>query len=283
MKKVLLAALCVMTLAACSGDAEKKMEANMNHQRDSLTQVINQKDAELNDILLTMNEIEDGMRLISEAEGRVTVAKTGEGASQKARIQEDMNFIQEQLKKNRELVAKLEGQLRSSTFKAAELQKAIETLTKQVNEKTQEIENLRLELSKKDIHIAKLDEAIDSLNSNVQNLRNESKEKTDVIQDQDKEMHKAWFVFGTKSELKQQKILDGSKVLQGNFNRNYFTEIDIRDMKEIKLYSKSAELLTSHPAGSYTLERDAKKEYVLKIKIPSTFWSTSKYLVIQVK
>ena len=72
-------------------------------------------------------------------------------------------------------------------------------------------------------------------------------------------------------------------MLRSNFNKEYFTKIDIRIDKEIKLYSKSAEILTSHPAGSYTLQRDANKQYVLRITNPDSFWSTSKYLVIQVK
>ena len=63
----------------------------------------------------------------------------------------------------------------------------------------------------------------------------------------------------------------------------HLTKIDIRIDKEIKLYSSSAEILTNHPAGSYTLQRDAKKQYVLRITDPNLFWSTSKYLVIQVK
>ena len=77
--------------------------------------------------------------------------------------------------------------------------------------------------------------------------------------------------------------LDRGEVLQSNFNKEYFTKIDIRIDKEIKLYSSSAEILTNHPAGSYTLQRDAKKQYVLRITDPQAFWSTSKYLVILVK
>ena len=38
-----------------------------------------------------------------------------------------------------------------------------------------------------------------------------------------------------------------------------------------------------HPSSSYTLQRDANKQYVLRISNPQIFWSTSKYLVIQVK
>jgi hypothetical protein len=53
--------------------------------------------------------------------------------------------------------------------------------------------------------------------------------------------------------------------------------------KEIKLMSRDARILTNHPSGTYTLERDANKQYVLRITNPQSFWSTSKYLVVQVK
>jgi hypothetical protein len=35
--------------------------------------------------------------------------------------------------------------------------------------------------------------------------------------------------------------------------------------------------------GSYVLERDPNKQFVLRIIDPQKFWSTSKYLVIIVK
>ena len=96
-------------------------------------------------------------------------------------------------------------------------------------------------------------------------------------------MNTAWFVFGTKKELKEQRIIEDGEVLRSNFNQDYFTKIDIRVDKEIKLYSRSAKLLTSHPASSYRLEQDANKQYVLRITDPQSFWSTSKYLVVLVK
>ena len=77
--------------------------------------------------------------------------------------------------------------------------------------------------------------------------------------------------------------MENGKVLQSNFNKNYFAKIDIRIDKEIKFYSKSARILTMHPSGSYTLTPDVNKQYVLRINNPQIFWSTSKYLVILVK
>ena len=142
---------------------------------------------------------------------------------------------------------------------------------------------MRAELDAKDIHISELDATITTLNTNVSNLEEESSRKTETINAQDKQLNTAWFVFGTKKELKEQRIIDGDKVLEANFNKSYFTKIDIRVEKEIKLYSKSAKILTMHPSSSYPLQRNAQKLYVLRITNPQLFWSTSKYLVVVVK
>ena len=281
MKKLLFFAVAVLTLAACTGN--KVSDAPGATMSDSLQRSVEQKENEINDIMGTLNDINEGLREISEAEGRVTLARSGEGANQKQKIQEDIKFIQERMNQNRELLDKLRKQLRESTFKGDQLKRTVENLTKQLEQKDIELQNLREELDKKDIHITELDETISNLNTDVTNLKTESEQKSATISNQDQQLNTAWFVFGTKKELKEQGILDGGRVLQGNFNKSYFTKIDIRVQKEIKLYSKKAEMKTSHPSSSYVLEKDAKGQYVLRITDPQTFWSTSKYLVIEVK
>lgn len=281
MKKLVFFAVAVLTLAACTGN--KVSDAPGATMSDSLQRIVEQKENEINDIMGTLNDINEGLREISEAEGRVTLARSGEGANQKQKIQEDIKFIQERMNQNRELLDKLRKQLRESTFKGDQLKRTVENLTKQLEQKDIELQNLREELDKKDIHITELDETISNLNTDVTNLKTESEQKSATISNQDQQLNTAWFVFGTKKELKEQGILDGGRVLQGNFNKSYFTKIDIRVQKEIKLYSKKAEMKTSHPSSSYVLEKDAKGQYVLRITDPQTFWSTSKYLVIEVK
>ena len=187
------------------------------------------------------------------------------------------------MKENRELIEKLRQQMRESSMKGEQFKKTIESLMKQLSEKDRQLQQLRVELDSKDIHISELDETINNLNTDVNNLNAESSKKSEVINEQDKQLNTAWFVFGTKKELKNQRIIEDGKVLRSNFNKNYFTKIDIRVDKEIKLYSKSAKLLTAHPATSYTLQRDANNQYVLRITNPQIFWSTSKYLVVLVK
>lgn len=250
---------------------------------DSLQQIISQRDTQINNMMATMNEIQEGFNEISEAENRVNLIQDDERADKASQIKEDIKFIADRMQQNRELIKKLQGQLRDSDFKSQELKKVIANMLRQLDEKDQQLQQLRAELDAKNIHIAELDETISNLNNNVTELKSESDEKSQIINNQETQLNTAWYVFGTRPELKDQRILMGDKVLQQNFNKNYFTKIDIRVTREIKLYSKSARLLTSHPAGSYELTRDNNKMYTLAITNPQLFWSTSKYLIVVVK
>ena len=289
MKKLIYAIACALAVASCNQNAAKKAEQIAQQQRDSLEQIISQKDNEINDMMTTLSDIEEGFREITEAQSRVTLAKQGEGTNTMQRIKENFLFIQSQMQQNKELINKLKQQVRESSVKGGQLKKIIDNLTQQLETKDHQLQALREELDRKDIHIAELDEKVASLNTNVTSLKVDNEKKEETITSQDKALHTAWFVFGTKDELKTQRILskDGlfskTRLLEKDFNKDYFTKIDIRIDKEIKLYSKSAQIMTSHPAGSYTLQRDANKQFVLRISDPDTFWSISKYLVVLVK
>jgi chromosome segregation ATPase len=303
MKKVMLFAVCaVMALTGCNSGQKKMNPADI--QNDSLRSIIQARDNEINDMMGTLNDIQEGFSEINAAENRVTIAKDGEGADKATVIKEQIQFIAQRMKENRELIKKLQEQLKETGFKGDQMRKTIENLQAQLIQKDGELKKLRAELQAKNIHIAELDETISglnsdvaSLNTSVQNLntektnltnekaqlQSESNKKSETISSQDKQLNTAWYVFGTKKELKQNNILNDGKVLREGFNRNYFTKIDIRVDKEIKLYSKSAKILTAHPSNSYSLSKDSNGQYVLRINDPQSFWSTSKYLVVQVR
>ena len=278
----LFACLALLLLGACTGKMSSPDLVNME-QNDSLQRIIAQRDSEINDMMSTLNEIQEGLSAINQAENRLSIAREGEGANKTAQIKENIKFIANTMARNRELMKRLQQQLRESRFNGDELRKTISNLTQQLDDKAQELQRLKAELDAKDIHIAELDEKIDNLNDNVENLQTDAQQKAQTISNQDKQLNTAWFVFGTKKELKEQHIMENGKVLQSNFNKNYFAKIDIRIDKEIKFYSKSARILTMHPSGSYTLTPDVNKQYVLHITNPQLFWSTSKYLVVLVK
>ena len=287
MKKILLLSVCVALLSSCGNMGKNDA---MKSQNDSLSQVLAQRDAELNGIMEAFNEIQDGFRMINEAESRVDL-ETGavEDRSNVQKIKDDIVFIMEKLDANRKRIAELEEQLKNSRYASSQLKTTIANLNKELLAKTQQIETLQAELASKNIRIAELDDAIVGLTQHVNDLVAENKAKSATVATQDKALNAAWFVFGTSSELKEQKIvskkfLQKKKVLESDdFNKEYFTQIDIRTDKQIMLYSPEAELLTSHPVGSYEFQKNEKGQLALLITNPNKFWSVSRYLVIEVK
>lgn len=283
MKKILIFVACALAMGACNMTGEQ--QEIVQTELDSLQKIINEKDMELDDILGVFNEVQEGIRRINEAEGRVTIAEGNpESASSKEVIHENMEFIKDAMQQNRDLIAQLQQKLKNSSIKNTKMQQTIENLQAQINAQAARIQELEASLAEKDALIESQGEAIAGLSNDVASLTEDNKAKAEKVQQQDKELNSAWFVFGTKSELKEQKILDKGDVLKsGDFNKNYFTKIDIRYDKEIKFYSKSAQLLSNHPSGTYQLTKDKQGQYELHITDPQKFWSVSKYLVVLVK
>lgn len=259
---------------------------------DSVNRILNQKDAEINNLLGTVNDIQDGLRQITEAQGRINELKgMGNEASAANDIREQMAFIQRTMELNQERITQLEKELKNSNINAQSLKATITSLQSQLNDKSMQIQRLTAELADRDLTIKQQAEQISGLNSDKDRLsrdkarlNEENEAKSRTISQQDRNLNKAWYIFGTKRELKDHNILKSGEVLtKSDFNSSYFTEIDIRDLRTIPLGSKSAKILTTHPKGSYTLEKNEDKTYTLHITNPSTFWSVSRYLVIQVK
>lgn len=288
MKRIFMILVTAAMVAVVGCDTKKEKEAGDQNMAmiDSLKQALSQSQSELGDLTATVSQVMEGFSQINEAEGRINHA-SAEGIDKKA-IAEDMAFIQRQMQLNREQIKELKSQLKNSknmnTSQKAKLEGIIAGLQTQLDQKTKDIEELRAQLAEKDIQIAEQGEQIKSLNTNVSQLNAANEEKAQVVAAQDKELNTAFYVFGTKKELKEQSILKSGDVLKSNdFNKDYFTRIDQRVTKVIKLYSKNAVLKTNHPAGSYSLDKDADGQYTLRITNPQLFWSVSKYLVIIVK
>jgi len=284
MKKILFAALLAFVMVGCG---DKKGGGSSSSEDNDSIQILLQENEQLrndqDELLSTLNEIQEGFREINEAQGRLSIDRQREGDNAKARIREDMKYIQETLAQNAELIEKLRNQLRDNGRMSEQLQRTIDNLTAEMDQKNTEINQLRNELQAKNIRIDELDAQVADLNENLTNMQQQNENQGQTISRQDQQLNSAWYCVGTKRALKDHSILKSGRVLQGDFDASYFTQIDIRQLSELNLNSKSADILTSHPAGSYQLLKDDNGFYTLQITDQQQFWSTSKYLVVQVK
>ena len=160
----------------------------------------------------------------------------------------------------------------------------IVTLNQQITDKNTEIQTLNFELKDLNFEIKDLTDELIDMQSNNEN-------QTQVIEKQTNELQTAYYVVGTQKELKEHKIItkEGGFIglgkntkLDDNFDKEYFTEISTVSFNKISIFSKKANLITTHPSGSYEWDGTDKKVNNLIIKDSKAFWSVSKYLVVEV-
>lgn len=277
MKKLLLTLVLGTTIlfTGCNGNVGSNRQLEENN--DSLKAVIAERDASLEEALQCIRLVEEGFQKINEAQGRVNVTNIESGSNRKENLQNDVLYITQLLEKNNAEIERLKKLLASNKNSSKELTAIVSNLEKTLKEKNLEITELYSTLQSKDIHIAKLDTIINDLtNENtLQELRLVEKER---------EINSVWYVFGTKKELKNEKILSGGEVMTNpDANKDYFTRCDKNTLTEIKTYSSKAKVLSAHPEGSYKIVEDNEGNDVLKITSPDEFWSITRYLVIQVR
>ena len=263
---------------------------SLQAQNDSLQNAKQKLQEEVDGYFSAMNQIEQNIEKIKSTENTISIQPVGKELDDdmRTKINDDMTYLNDMLQANKDELARLKAKIKRSAFRSSELERTITRLTKALEEETTKVAQLQTELAQKDSLIVKLDTKVSEMGKNLEDLSTDNKSKETKIKEQDETIHTAWYVFGTRSELKQQKIItsDGlfsqQRVLQHDFNKNYFVRIDARNTKSIPLYSSHAKILTNHPKSSYTLEKE-NGNFVLLIVDTDEFWSVSKYLVVEVE
>ena len=282
MKKtlILLASAC-LALTACNKDEIKRLQ----DQNDSLRTVNDVKDNNMTLLAETMADLQNNINTIKEKEGIINV-QLAEGSTQ-SQIQSDLDAIEKALNDNKQKVANLQAQLSKATKNNKELQAIISTLNAQITAQNEEIEKLKTSLSEKDIEIGFLNNAVIKLSTSVDSLATTKAQVDSQLAQATDELQEGYYIMNTKSYLKENGLLEtglfkGKKVT-GDFNDKLFTKVNITEFAELPLDTKKAEIVSTHPASSYRLEKDAEGLLTLVISDKEAFWNTSKYLVIITK
>ena len=152
-----------------------------------------------------MNQIEKNIEKIKETEG---VISTSSGDPEldsdgRSKINEDLVYLNDLLKTNKEELAKLKRRINRSAIKSTELERTLARLTKALEEESAKIALLETEIAQKDSLIAELGTTVEVLGKDIENLKTNVESKESIIQEQDETIHTAWYVFGTLKELKE--------------------------------------------------------------------------------
>jgi len=281
MKKCLILLFVLPLFFSCGNNEQSEIDRikdSLNTVNGGLKENIGKKDSTIETFIRSFNQIQDNLDEIKQKEKLIdNDSKSADVKNKEEQIVNDIQLIYNLMDQNKKKLASMSSKLKKMNLKTDELEKMLARLTTQLEEKDVEIASLKNQLEKLNVEMA-------NLQTTFEEAKQESELKTEKI-------NTAFYAFGTSKELTTQGVLtkEGgfigigkSTKLKGDFNKNYFTKIDISTTKEIPLSCKKAKLVTSHPSGSYKLEGVEGK--IEKLIITSDeFWAASKYLVIVVE
>jgi predicted nucleic acid-binding Zn-ribbon protein len=279
--------LVIVFFASCQ--KYKREIVSLNTSKDSIQKVVNERNDKILDYVASFNEIQGNLDSIKRIQKILNVNLSDPNRevqqTEKDKIIEDINQINNLLNENKKMVASLKSKLKKSNLRIAELEKMVLNYQKQIEEKDAEITELNSQLEKMKIDISQL-------NQQVTVLSDESQKKSETIKQQKDEMSVAWYCFGSKDELIKNNVIEkaGGFVglgktmkMKSDFNHDYFKKIDIRDFSEVVLMVKKAQLISVHPDGTFHFTGTEKSVENLVIDNPEEFWKASKYLVVLVE
>lgn len=281
--------LFILLFTACNMGENKELK----NQNDSLLMATMEKDRQMNDLVSALVEIDDNLQAIKEKEQIISLNMANSddsGQSVEDQINQDIQLIYDLMIQNKEKISELEKELKKSATNNANLNKLVSRLNKQLKEKTLEIIKLYQMLENKNFEIAELNFTVEGLQQAVDSLKSARAATEQKLEETTEELNRCFYAFGTKRELKEQKIISSEglpligkkKVLTEGFSKEYFTAADVRELDSIPLFKSRAKILTNHPESSFTLEEDSEGALTLKITDKEKFWSVSKFLVVQV-
>ncbi len=265
----------------------KEVDALTAH-KSNLERNMEYRDSVIHDMLNTFEQVEKDISIVKQKHNIISLNSEDPemSNSRKEGIIRDIQMMNTMLEKSKNRVNELEKKLRNSGIKIGALNNKINSLNRLLEGKDADIAQLKTVLQEKDFKI-------DELNKTVTNLEEDVAVKEIVIDKQEEELNKAYFAYGTYQDLKEKGVItkDGgffwigqNKTLTKNISEENFTRIDITQVDTIDIQTKKAELITTHPAGSFSFAENENGEITsFIINDPVEFWRVSKYAVLEVK
>lgn len=256
-------------------------------QNDSLRSAVTTGGIKLDDYFAAFNSIQENLNMIKEKEQIISL-KTGNGEVDKAsadQINEDITSIYELMLKNKQTIKDLNTKLQQNGLKNKEMAKTIQLLTDQITSKDKEVSDLKTKLERLNIDLANVEKKAAELDSTLKEAQNVNEELTEVNNAQDAALNTVYYVVGTKKELISHNVVNKDGLFKGlkigdSFDKNYFTQVDLRNINSINIGKKNVKLLSTHPNSSFKLVERGKIVEKLEITDPAAFWERSKFLVI---
>lgn len=288
MRKLIFASLLIPFAVGCNQDI-KEENARLKSENDQLTMDNQQKDSLINSFVADFSRIQENLATIREKEESIQQAKEGgleKSENMRESVLRDVEAINELLSENKKTINDLNDKLKKYSYEVGKFKKMVANLNKEIETKDAQVMEMKENLASMNFEMAKLNSKLDTVTA-------KNKMQENLIEEQKENLNTAYYAVGSFKELQENNVVDrkggligigSTKTLAEDFNRDYFTKIDITKTKIIPLDADDddVKIISSHPTDSYKWNKTEDRVTSLEITNPEKFWKTSKYLVVLV-
>lgn len=280
-----------------SSEQNELEKANLIRQNETLAEAMSKKEADFNEVLYMMTEVEDQIKQIVAKENLV-YSHNLEGVKPTGNelLLQEIEMIDELVIRSKATIASLEEKVKGANFKTNVFQNQITRLNATLKERENIITGLKQELMAKDETIKLVNVQVDALTENAARQSELLADKDTEIQTltaQNNALNKAYLAVGSFKELKDRGLVQrqggflwfGRTIdVQEDADRGEYLEVDIREVNMLPVKAANLSLLSEHPSDSYqVVPGETEDMKILEITNPDEFWKVSKYLVISKK
>jgi hypothetical protein len=297
--RVPVAALAALALAGCPSKEPKKevkpdpLVAAINALPDvkvkTQEELIAARAAEA-EMRATLDEVQQDLvdlrsKELKAIKTSITVAQEGkDSGNTRARLKAEIDEIRNSVRAN---LDKLEA-----------LQKANTASDERIRGLERLVLELHRQLEEKEETIVAIEEKVRELTQTAEGLRGAVKEKEVAVQqmkatltDRESQLATAFVLIASRDALQKSGYVEkkgsvlglgGNWQRTGQFDERLFTQIDIRKATkfDVKCARDKVQILSDHPADSYSLASVSPTESTLMVKNPTRFWRVSRQLIV---
>lgn len=288
MKKISIALAVIAAVVFSSCDrVSKEQYQQVTNSNDSLMYVALQQGNEIYELSTTLRSVSDQLDQIN---GQIEISN-GEDQSlidKRNQLLAKLTLVQKTIEEKQQALDDLQKKYGAQLKQNKVLKQTIERLQTEVTGYQQEIAGYKTELAQNAQQIQQITETLEETQQNLEQTAAESAQRQEIIDTQDQMLNAGFYIVGDKDLLKTMGLLEGGvlskkRLTTKGFDGEGFNKVDIRDVNEIQLGAKKADILSSHPTSSYDLEKLADGNLKLVIKDQSLFWTNTRFLVIKTK
>lgn len=199
------------------------------------------------------------------------------------RIRRNIRLLSDRLEESNNSIELLIKRIENNGVASMRMQGTVALLREQLSRQQARVETIANETMRKVKAVGELDASLAKLKEETERMKAFNLGEQDRLKAKEDSLNTVYYALGTKGDFREMGLLTREdRITVDNAELAYLTKSDRRDLKEVVMQSKTARLLSVHPAKSYKMRPDKKGYLTLEILDSKSFWEYSQVMLAEV-